>query len=283
MDGNQRQAKVLLLGNEKGGTGKSTVAMHLVVALLRLGHSVGSVDLDASQATLTRYLLNRDEFCRARNLRLPAPEHHTITSSRLGNIEQAQADERKRLQETLGQLSARHDYVVVDSQGSDSYLSRLAHSYADILVTPLNDSFLDLSLLAELQGEPPYTVGPSRYSEMVWAMQKTRAERDGGKIDWVVMRNRLTTLDARNKRAMADALDRVAGRMGFRIVGGFSERVIFRELFLQGLTVLDLRHEGAKVPLKMSHLAARQEVRALVDAMDLAAPPVETAASPASA
>lgn len=259
-----RRAHVIVTGNEKGGTGKSTVSMHLVVGLLRKGHTVGSIDLDANQATLTRYLLNRAEFAKSRSLRLPMPEHHAIKLSTLGNLEDAQADERNRLQETLEYLAARHDYVLMDSQGSDTYLSRLAHSHADTIVTPMNDSFLDLDLLAEVRGEPPQIVGPSRYSEMVWAMKKIRAERDGGLIDWIVLRNRLTNIDARNKRAMADTLKILSGRMGFRIVEGLGERVIFRELFLQGLTVLDLRDEGAKVPLRMSHLAARQEVRNLI-------------------
>ncbi|MDJ0947305.1 MAG: division plane positioning ATPase MipZ [Alphaproteobacteria bacterium] len=257
-----------MTGNEKGGTGKSTIAMHLIVGFLRKGHTVGSIDLDANQGTVTRYLLNRADFAKTRGLRLPMPEHHAIKLSTLGNLEDAQSDERNRLQETLEYLSARHDYVLMDSQGSDTYLSRLAHSHADTVITPLNDSFLDLDLLAEVRGEPPEVIGPSRYSEMVWAMKKIRAERDGGLIDWIVLRNRLTNLDARNKRAMADSLHQLAGRMGFRIVEGLGERVIYRELFLQGLTVLDLRDEGAKVPLRMSHLAARQEVRILIEAIE---------------
>lgn len=273
-----RRTRIVVLGNEKGGTGKSTAAMHLIVGLLRGGCSVGSVDLDANQGTLTRYLLNRDEFSRSRGLRLPTPEHHSIRPSTLSTVRDQELDERDRLENCLAHLAARHDFVIVDGPGSDVYLSRLGHSYADIIVTPLNDSFLDLDLLADVQGDPPRIVGPSRYSEMVWAMKKIRAERDAGSIDWVVMRNRLTNLDARNKRAMADTLSQIAGRMGFRVVSGFSERVIYRELFLQGLTVLDLRERGAKVPLKMSHLAARQEVRALIDAMHLMEPEERVAA-----
>lgn len=277
MQNRSRQGRVIVLGNEKGGTGKSTTAMHLIVGLLRQGRSVGSVDLDSYQGTLTRYLLNRDEFARSRGLRLPTPEHHAIKPSTLRTIDDIQADERDRLQDCLVHLATRHDFVVIDSPGHDSYLARLAHSHADLIVTPMNDSFLDLDLLADVRGDPPRIVGPSRYSETVWAMKEVRAERDGGIIDWIVLRNRLTNLDARNKRSMADTLAQIASRMGFRLVAGFSERVIFRELFLQGLTVLDLREKGAKVPLRMSHLAARQEVRALMDAMNL--PPARGAAA----
>ena len=273
-------ARIITIGNEKGGTGKSTVSMHLIVSLLRHGYSVGSIDLDGYQGTLSRYLLNRDEFSRSRGLRLPSPEHHTIKPSTLRNVDEMQADEGERLENVLTHLREAHDFVLVDTPGHDSYMSRLAHSHADVIVTPMNDSFLDLDLLADVQGDPPKIVGPSRYSETVWAMKKIRAERDGGMIDWIVLRNRLSNLDARNKRAMADTLVRIAGRMGFRLVAGFSERVIFRELFLQGLTVLDLREQGASVPLKMTHIAARQEIRSLIDAMQLTPPEEEVENNP---
>ena len=107
---------------------------------------------------------------------------------------------------------------------------------------------------------------------MVWESRKRRAVHDGGEIDWVVIRNRLSHLDAKNKRRVEAVLDALANRIGFRTGPGFGERVIFREMFPSGLTLLDLREEGVEAPMSMSHVAARAEVRALIDALAL---PVE--------
>jgi chromosome partitioning protein len=87
-------------------------------------------------------------------------------------------------------------------------------------------------------------------------------------MDWVVLRNRIANLDAKNKRRVAGALDELAHRIGFRLAPGFSERVIFRELFLSGLTLLDLK-DTDPAAMTMSNIAARQEVRDLLKALDL--------------
>jgi len=168
-----------------------------------------------------------------------------------------------------------HDFVVIDTPGSDSHLSRVGHSYADTLITPLNDSFIDLDLLAKVDPETHKVLRPSSYAEMVWEQRKARALRDGGKIDWIVMRNRLASIGSRNTQAMEDVLAALSKRIGFRLAPGFGERVIFRELFLKGLTLLDLRSSDANMRLNMSHVAARQEVRALLTAIGLTPAPEE--------
>ena len=253
-------AKIIVVGNEKGGTGKSTVAMHLVVSLLQMGASVGSIDLDARQATLTRYVENR-----RRRATLAMPEHEPIPPTSDPAADQA------RFLEVLGRLATTHDVVVIDTPGSDHPLSRLGHSYADLLVTPLNDSFIDLDVLAKVDPDSMKITRPSHYSEMVWDARKIRAmrgQKDGA--DWFVLRNRLSTLDARNKREMERLLADLSKRIGFRSVGGLCERVIYRELFLEGLTLLDMG-QGSGVEMSMSHVAARQELRRLVEALGLEA------------
>ena len=261
---NTKKAKVIVLGNEKGGTGKSTVAMHLVVALLRQGKSVGSIDLDARQATLSRYVENR----RRRDpegTALGHPDHRAVPPS------EDQARDADTFRGHFAELRERHDVIVIDTPGSDHPLSRLGHSFADTLVTPLNDSFIDLDLLASVDGESLKIVKPGRYAEMVWDTKKARALRgESTAFDWFVLRNRLSTLDARNKREMEKLLDALSKRIGFRLVDGLNERVIYRELFLQGLTLLDLG-EGQGLSMTLSHVAARQELRILIDAMGLSA------------
>ena len=249
---------VVVLGNEKGGTGKSTTAMHLIVALLRDGRSVASVDLDGHQGTLTRYIENRRSFAEGEGLRLQLPDHHRIAS---GESDAVGADA------LIDRLAAAHDYVVLDCPGTDNPLARHAISRADILITPVNDSFVDLDLLARIGGTPPRVLGPSVYSQTVWEGRQRRAMNGGRPIDWIVLRNRLSPLDSRNKKNVGLTLDELARRIGCRCLDGFHERVIFRQLFLQGLTVLDLREDGAGVALNMSHIAARQEIRRLADAV----------------
>ena len=253
-------ARMIIFGNEKGGSGKSTLAVHVIVGLLRAGGRVGSIDVDSRQATLTRYLENRATIAETRGFNLPLPEHRLVFRS-----EKSPEEDAERFNQAVDALSRTCDAVVVDTPGSDAPLSRLAHSYADTMVTPMNDSFVDFDLLAKVDPETFRVICPSAYAEMVWEQRKRRMARDRGSIDWIVVRNRLSTLDTRNKRNMEKVLASLAKRIGFRTAPGFGDRVIFREMFLSGLTLLDLRDTGTK--LTMSHIAARQEVRDLLNAV----------------
>lgn len=261
MSGN---ARIIVVGNEKGGTGKSTLSMHLIVSLLGQGLSVGSIDIDARQATLTRYIQNRRNRKDFAELGLTCPDHVALPPS--GN----QAADETSLLETIGRMRAAHDVVVIDTPGSDHYLSRLGHSFADTLVTPLNDSLVDLDVLARVDPETMRVSRPSQYAEMVWETKKVRAMRgEKAVVDWIVLRNRLAHLDARNKQTMEKLLAELAKRVGFRVVPGLGERVIYRSLFLEGLTLLDLRQKIQGFEMNMSHVAARQELRAVVEAIGL--------------
>jgi chromosome partitioning protein len=259
---------VIVLGNEKGGSGKSTTAMHLAVALLKGGYRVGTIDLDARQGTFSRYIDNRRSLIEETGLPLALPEHRRVFRSEAGSRAEAEAEEEERLRAALAELGER-DFVVIDTPGSDSFLSRLGHSYADTLITPLNDSFLDIDLLARIDRQARKVLAPSVYSQMLWEQRQRRALERRPPIDWIVMRNRLGHVDARNKRDIARLLDQLAKRLGFRVAPGFGERVIFRELFHKGLTLLDLRAERNAAPFSVSHAAARQEIFALLEAIGL--------------
>lgn len=262
-------AHVIVLGNEKGGSGKTTTAMHVIALLLHEGLRVGSIDLDGRQRSLTRYVENRKVWADAAGVNLVMPDHIVITRSTLGTVSEANAAEEADLDAAMTRLAMENDFIVVDCPGSDSHLSRLGHARADTLLTPMNDSFVDFDLLGRVDPQTYRIKGPSVYSEMVWESRKRRAVRDGGEIDWIVIRNRLSHLDAKNKRRVEGVLGALADRIGFRSGPGFGERVIFREMFPSGLTLLDLREEGVDTQMSMSHVAARAEVRALVDALQL--------------
>jgi len=265
---------ILVLGNEKGGSGKSTTGMHLIVALLKRGYRVGSIDLDARQGSLSRLVENRTGYAERSGRSLELPQHRRVFRSEAEVRSAARYEERQALDEALEALVDCH-YIVIDTPGSDSYLSRLGHTCADTLITPLNDSFLDLDLLARIDHEGKRVLAPSLYSQMVWEQRQQRAVAKLAPIDWVVMRNRLSHIDARNKREIGFLLEQLGKRIGFRLAPGFGERVIFRELFPKGLTLLDLRDGETGVALNMSHVAARQEVRALLQAIGL--PPLRPA------
>ncbi|MFZ5781055.1 MAG: division plane positioning ATPase MipZ [Pseudomonadota bacterium] len=274
------RAHVLVIGNEKGGSGKSTTALHIAVSLMSDGARVATIDLDARQGTFGRYLENRAAFAARKGVELPMPVHAAVQLSTLPDRSEAQADERARLEAALERVIGDADFVIIDTPGSDTYLSRLAHTWADTLLTPLNDSFIDLDLLARVDPDTLKVVRPSIYAEAVWKQRQIRAVQGGRPVDWIVMRNRLSSLAARNKRDMGNVLEALSRRIGFRVAAGLSERVIYRELFLSGLTLLDLKRGGGVGPsLTLSHVAARQEVRDLVAALNL---PGRGAAAPSA-
>ncbi len=259
-----REGRVIIIGNEKGGAGKSTVAMHLSVALMRMGKKVGLIDLDVRQRTFTRYLENRMRWVQSTGSSIPMPETLRVDASSARNLDEAEAEESHRFLSSLKRLKSVCDFVIVDAPGGDTFLSRLAHSSADTLITPLNDSFVDFDLLGDVNPQSLEVVRPSFYAEMVWACRKHKAQTTRKPIDWVVMRNRMSPLEARNKQRVGEALDNLAKRIGFRLAPGLSERVIYRELFPMGLTLLDLTEEGSNITFTMSHVAARQELRDLL-------------------
>ncbi len=273
------RAHVIVLGNEKGGSGKSTTAMHLVAALARAGFRVGALDLDLRQQTLFRYLDNRAAQSARSGVALPMPRQSKVEPSAAAGRAEAAAEDRARLEAALAGLSADCDFILIDTPGAVTAMSEAAHEAADTLVTPINDSMIDFDLLGRVHPETGRVIGPSIYSEMVWSARQRRAVRGRQPVDWVVLRNRMATLDSRNRRRVGAVMEDLARRIGFRIVPGFSERVIFRELFLSGLTLLDLDPQGP-VELTMSHVAARQEVRDMVKALCLPAPGMIAASPP---
>ncbi len=243
---------VIVLGNEKGGTGKSTTAVHIAMALQFSGLSVGVVDCDHRQKTTARYLENRSAWSRKHDLPLSVPEVEVIADG-----------DAARLSEFVDR---GFDAIVIDTPGRDSDVGREAIARADTLVTPINDSFVDFDLLGQVDGDSFKVTRPSFYAELVWKARQRRARSDGGSVDWVVLRNRLSTLEARNRRRVGVALEELSKRIGFRVVPGLCERVIYRELFPQGLTLLDIDHIQQTT---VSHVAARGELRELIAALKL--------------
>jgi chromosome partitioning protein len=247
------QPHFIVFANEKGGTGKSTTAVHTAIALAAMGSRVAALDLDSRQRTMTRYLENRDSTMRRLETELPQARYEVL-------------DDGASLDEALARLSAGADVIVIDTPGRDDPVARAAILKADTLVTPMNDSFVDLDLIGQVHPENFKVTKPSFYAELIWNSRTQRAKATGKSVDWVVLRNRLQHIDSHNLRRVGAALDELARRVGFRVIPGLGERVIYRELFPKGLTLLDLGQLGE---VGIGHITARQELREMVSGLGI--------------
>lgn len=269
MNDKTNTAHVIVLGNEKGGTGKSTTAMHITVMLLKKGFNVAVLDLDSRQQSLNRYVQNRNTFVERHGLKLEIPASYVIQPSKSKDISKSQQEEAEQFGKLLDQIRKENDFVVVDCPGNDTLLARLAHSMANTLITPMNDSFVDLDLLGHVDPDTYKVTKLSCYSEIVWDCRKNRAAAGKPAMDWVVLRNRMATIHAKNKKRVDDAIIQLQSRVSFRYISGLSERVVFKELFPQGLTLMDILETQDKPKATMSQIAARHEMRKMVNELNL--------------
>ena len=253
-----KKPHIIVFANEKGGTGKSTTAVHVAIALAMRGSKVAAFDLDHRQRTMGRYLDNRTATIKRTGRELVVPRHATHDGENLA-----------RFTDVFDDLAQDVDFLVIDTPGRDDRFARLAAQRADTLVTPMNDSFVDFDLIGQVDPDTFKVTRPSFYSELIWEARKARAKVDGATIDWVVLRNRVQHIEARNMRRVSEALNQLAKRVGFRLVPGLGERVIYRELFPAGLTMLDSGEFGE---MGLSHVAARQELREMMGALSLPEP-----------
>ena len=259
----------IVFANEKGGTGKSTTAVHVAVALAYQGARVAAIDLDPRQRTLYRYFENRAETEQRRGVELPGARFEVFEDGSVEELEAAVA----ALAARAGDLTGPCDFIVFDTPGRDDPLARHAATQADTLVTPMNDSFVDFDLIGQVDAETFKVRRLSFYAELIWEARKSRALKQireaRREMDWVVVRNRVHHVDARNQKRIDQALTELSKRVGFRVAHGLSERVIYRELFPSGLTLLD---KGQLGELGTSHLVARQELRELLASLRLPVP-----------
>ncbi|MDQ3145226.1 MAG: division plane positioning ATPase MipZ [Pseudomonadota bacterium] len=244
------QPHFIVFANEKGGTGKSTTAVHTAIALAASGHRVGALDLDQRQRTMTRYLENRDATMRRLDKQLTRATYEVLDDQSEAGLEAA-----------IARLSQDCDVIVIDTPGRDDPIARAAILHADTLVTPMNDSFVDLDLIGQVHPENFKVTKPSFYAELIWNSRTQRAKQTGRSVDWVVLRNRLQHIESHNLRRVGAALTELSRRVGFRVIPGLGERVIYRELFPKGLTLLDLGQLGE---VGIGHIAARQELREMI-------------------
>ena len=262
------EARVIVIGNEKGGAGKSTIAIHMATALLHAGARVAVLDLDLRQQSLNRFFDNRRKWLEGAGATLPEPLTPSGQAAEI-LVRAPVEDQIARFDDVIGQAAGLADFIVVDTPGADTALSRRAHQSADVIITPLNDSFVDFDMLGQVDPVTLELKKPSLYSESVWEARKVRASVTRRMTDWLVLRNRLATAEARNRKRLEDRIQALSRRVGFRIGPCLHDRVIYRELFPFGLTIADLGPGVRPVSVSLSHVAARQELRALMQAVGL--------------
>lgn len=265
----EKNSHIIVVGNEKGGAGKTTTCMHLVAYLLNLGLDVATIDVDSRQKSLSRYIENRATTKNSKDFDVRLPKHFIAEESTANDINERNKLEEEGFVKLLEEAKKFADFVVIDTPGSNTNLSRVAHSYADTIVTPINDSFLDLDILAKIDAETHAITSLSHFSQFLWERKLEKAKRQAGELNWIVVRNRLSNIDANNKRNILAVLEKLSKRVGFKLAEGFSERVIFRELFLHGLTLLDINKNTFNINFSMSHIAAKQELRNFLKALNL--------------
>ena len=260
-------ASVIVVGNEKGGAGKSTLAIHIITALMHGGAKIAVLDLDLRQQTMGHFFANRAAWLAANGVQAPMPIQHPISAAGDALAKAPDAEQLARFEAAFAEVAAAADFVLIDTPGGDTAVSRAAHGRADLIVTPMNDSFVDFDMLGVVD---PVTLDLKRhslYAETVWASRKQRATNERKQIDWVVLRNRLAPTEARNRRRLDERVEALSRKVGFRVGPGLRDRVIYRELFPFGLTVADLSPTIRPVAMGLQHVAARQELRALMAAL----------------
>ena len=226
----QKKAHVIVISNEKGGTGKSTISMHLAIKLMQEGFSVATVDMDGRQGTLSKYLENRETFCARHKISLPIPVHYKFSPQEDYGLIPA---DRANIRMQISKLLDNYDAVIIDTPGTKNYLFEEAHRFADTLITPISDSLIDLNVLADIDFENEKIGQPGHY--------------------------------ANYKQTVFKYLEKMSKLYGFRLAEIIKDRVIYRELFLEGLTVLDMQHPDLRFKMSVSHIAAKREIRALAE------------------
>ncbi|MBV8472793.1 MAG: AAA family ATPase [Hyphomicrobiales bacterium] len=264
-----RSAHVIVVGNEKGGAGKSTISIHLAVALLKAGRKVACIDLDTRQQTMTRFFENRKSWSANAPWPIELPRHCAMERGQSSDMRANEAHEFALFAEAIGAVEHDFEFVIIDTPASDSYLMRLAHSLADTLVSPLNDSYIDIDVFSRVHHDRSQRGAIAHYADLVLEARRKRRLVDNGVIDWIMVRNRMASIASNNSRQIGVSIGRLAGELRFRIAEGFHDRVIFRELFPIGLTALDPIEDAAASALTTSQQAARREIDALLATLDL--------------
>jgi chromosome partitioning protein len=219
---------IVVVGSIKGGTGKSTIALHLATLAMQENYDVYTYDMDFPQFSFERFFRNR------KNSNLPVWKRH-LSFKDFTQIPDMN-EEGLHIIDTPG----RYDQDLIN-----------IHKRADVIITPVNDSFIDIDTLMEVDRERWGKLGS--YYELIFENKKNKPDSL-----WLVVRSRSSTLNSLHKKDMESRLEDLSRKLDFKLLQGLKERTIFRELFAKGQTVFDLKNK-----LAISQLAAKMEIKLL--------------------
>lgn len=222
---------LIVFANEKGGVGKSTLAFHTCIGLCNTGEKVAVLDLDWRQQSLAGALASREATARSLEIDLPSP-HYTVLENQSGSM----------FTQEISRIGTGSRFVIIDLAGQDSTMARYAIALADTLVTPINNSLVDIDALAKFDPVNMRVKEPNRFARLVESLRHERQLCGMPSIDWVIVKNRLRSAEKKQRQFFDQALTDLSRTLRFRVACGLSERVAYRELYLFGLTHLDLKH-----------------------------------------
>ncbi|MDR1694029.1 MAG: division plane positioning ATPase MipZ [Lactobacillaceae bacterium] len=254
-----KKAHIIVVSNEKGGTGKSTISMHLATLLLYEGYNVATIDMDGRQGTFTKYIENRKKYNQKSYINLPISYHLSFS------IDDEDGSNPELIGRHIKDLAKKYDAIIIDTPGTKNYLFDEAHKYADTLITPISDSLLDLNVMADIDFNTKKIGKPGHYANHIWDVKKYLAARNKPYLNWVVAGNRISSFNSKNKTKVMEYLERLSKLYGFKLFFGIKDRAIYKELFLDGLTILDMNNDRLKMKMSISHIAAKREIRKLAE------------------
>lgn len=262
------RTRVVVVGNEKGGAGKTTLTGLIATAMLYRGARVTALDLDLRQSSLSRFLANRRRWVEETGSPVPMPLEYKLAEDTDQLSRSDPGGIVALFEQAIIMAMGKADILVIDTPGGDTPVSRAAHLQADLVVTPMNDSFVDFDVLGVVDPVNLNLMRPSHYARVVHDARRTR-QTYGRELDWVVTPNRLSHVEARNRERLNRELETLAKQVGFRIGPALHERVAYRELFPFGLTVADLAPGVRPLGIGPPRDSVKREIDALLAALDL--------------
>lgn len=230
--------KIIVFGHEKGGTGKSTLTIHVAIGLKMQNYTVGVIDLDARQGTSIRFLTRRERL----DLMVP-DQYFGILNSTSDSKEIAFKEDEIALKTAITKMRDL-DYIIIDTRGSNNNFTQLAINFCDKLITPINDSVLDIDMLISIGSKDQVFFGP--YTQTVWEQKKQRNLQNNMKpIDWYLIRNRVSPIVTKNTNNCTAMLETICRKIGCKLGPSITERVIYKETLDRGLLLFDLQDQAS--------------------------------------